>query len=74
MLGEGHDPTISPNGKQLLHRRCRWRGERLHSGLDGNNKPESQGDQQGGSHLPNWSPDAKEMFISFQWEMLLSFF
>ena len=67
-LGEGHDPTLSPDGRRICYTgevpeggvsvfTMRWDGSEKHRLVPGASKP--------GATFPNWSPDGK--FIVYSW-------
>jgi TolB protein len=68
MLGEGHDPTISPDGKAIC-----YTGHPPEGGVtvyvmnyDGKNKRRVvQGSSAVGATFPNWSPDSSQLVYSF---------
>lgn len=68
MLGEGHDPTLSPDGKLIC-----YTGHPPEGGVtvyvmnwDGSDKRRVvQTSSKVGATFPNWSPDSKEIVYSF---------
>ncbi|MEO8352165.1 MAG: hypothetical protein ABI680_10585 [Chthoniobacteraceae bacterium] len=68
MLGEGHDPTISPDGRRICYTGhppeggvtvyvMDWNGENKQRVVPGTNKV--------GSTFPYWSPDGRQIVYSF---------
>jgi len=67
-LGEGHDPTLSPDGQRICYTgevpeggvsvfTMKWDGSEKHRLVAGASKP--------GATFPNWSPEGK--FIVYSW-------
>lgn len=67
MLGEGHDPTISPDGKSICYTGHAGGGVSVFvMNLDGGNKKQILKEvSKVGATFPNWSPDSKEIVYSF---------
>ncbi len=67
MLGEGHDPTISPDGKQICFTGHVTGGVSVFvMDLDGENKRQIvAGASDVGATFPNWSPDSKQIVYSY---------
>lgn len=76
-LGEGHDPTLSPDGKQVC-----YTGHPPEGGVtvyvmdwDGSNKRRVvQATSRVGATFPNWSPDSKSIVYSFPVDEALELF
>jgi TolB protein len=68
VLGAGHDPTLSPDGKHVC-----YTGEAAEGGVtvyvmawDGSNKRRVvKGASRVGATFPNWAPDGKQLVYSF---------
>ena len=67
MLGEGHDPTISPDGAKVVYTGDVPGGVSVFvMDLDGGNKTRIVREASAvGATFPNWSPDGKEVVYSF---------
>lgn len=67
MLGEGHDPTISPDGKHICYTGDVAGGVSVFvMDADGHNKKRIVEETSGvGATFPNWSPDGKHIVYSF---------
>jgi TolB protein len=67
MLGEGHDPTLSPDGKSICYTGHAGGGVTVFvMDLDGGNKREVVREiSKVGATFPNWSPDGREIVYSF---------
>ena len=66
-LGEGHDPTLSPDGKLICYTGHAGGGVTVFvMNHDGTNKRQVvQEISKVGATFPNWSPDAKQIVYSF---------
>ena len=67
MLGDGHDPTISPDGKSICYTGHADGGVSVFvMNLDGANKRQIVKEvSKVGATFPNWSPDGKAIVYSF---------
>jgi len=67
ILGEGHDPTLSPNGRLITYTGHAGGGVTVFvMDYDGTNKRQVVNEvSQVGATFPNWSPDSKEIVYSF---------
>jgi len=67
MLGDGHDPTISPDGSKVVYTGEVAGGVSVFvMNLDGGNKTRVVRETSAvGATFPNWSPDGKEIVYSF---------
>ncbi len=66
-LGEGHDPTLSPDGKSIVYTGHIQDGVSVFvMNYDGSNKHQIVKDvSRVGATFPNWSPDSKQIVYSF---------
>jgi len=66
-LGEGHDPTLSPDGKLITYTGHEGGGVTVFvMNHDGKNKRQVVKDiSKVGATFPNWSPDSKQLVYSF---------
>lgn len=76
MLGEGHDPTLSPDGSQICYTGNIAGGVTVFvMDVDGGNKRQVVKDiSKVGATFPNWSPDGKEIVYSFPVDAALELF
>ena len=67
ILGEGHDPTLSPDGKTICYTGHVSGGVTVFTMLlDGSNKTQIVKEASSvGATFPNWSPDSKSIVYSF---------
>lgn len=67
ILGEGHDPTLSPDGKSICYTGHEGGGVTVFvMDHDGSNKRQVVKEiSKVGATFPNWSPDSKEIVYSF---------
>ena len=67
MLGEGHDPTLSPDGRQICYTGHAGGGVTVFvMNPDGSGKRQVVKDiSKVGATFPNWSPDSKQLTYSF---------
>jgi TolB protein len=77
LLGEGHDPTLSPDGRQICYTGhppeggvtvyvMRWNGEEKRRVVPGTSRV--------GATFPNWSPDSRQIVYSFPVDAALELF
>ena len=66
-FGEGHDPTLSPNGKLITYTGNQAGGVSVFvMNYDGTNKRQVVKEiSKVGATFPNWSPDSKQLVYSF---------
>lgn len=76
ILGEGHDPTLSPDGKSICYTGHSGKGVTVFvMDYDGRNKRQIvQEISKVGATFPNWSPDSQEIVYSFPVEDALELF
>ena len=76
ILGEGHDPTLSPDGKTICYTGHASGGVTVFTMLlDGSNKTQIVNEASSvGATFPNWSPDSKTIVYSFPVEKALELF
>jgi TolB protein len=67
ILGEGHDPTLSPNGKLIVYTGETGNGVSVFvMNYDGSGKRQILKEtSKVGATFPNWSPDSKQIVYSF---------
>jgi TolB protein len=67
MLGEGHDPTLSPDGRLITYTGQAGEGVSVFvMSYEGNGKHQVvHGISKVGATFPNWSPDSKQIVYSF---------
>ena len=67
MLGDGHDPTLSPDGKRICYTGESSGGVTVFvMNLDGSQKRQIVKEiSKVGATFPNWSPDSKQIVYSF---------
>ena len=67
IMGEGHDPTLSPDGKLITYTGHEGGGVTVFvMNHDGTNKRQVVKDiSKVGATFPNWSPDSKQLVYSF---------
>jgi len=67
VLGEGHDPTLSPDGKLICYTGHQAAGVTVFvMNHDGSNKHQVVSEiSKVGATFPNWSPDSKQIVYSF---------
>lgn len=67
ILGEGHDPTLSPDGRLITYTGQAGEGVTVFvMNYDGSSKRQVvHGISNVGATFPNWSPDSKEIVYSF---------
>lgn len=67
ILGEGHDPTLSPNGRLIIYTGHAGSGVTVFvMAYDGTNKRQVVNEvSRVGATFPNWSPDSKQIVYSF---------
>ena len=76
ILGEGHDPTLAPDGKQICYTGHVSGGVTVFTMLlDGSNKTQIVKEaSRVGATFPNWSPDSKTIVFSFPVDKALELF